>query len=87
MFQLYATAVSRDGETTDAELLERYYKARDALNLELVDGTGRRIETSAIHIADYTSAKRDRADAPELDVLISDASYWDRRLSQDPPAA
>lgn len=77
VFRLFAEAVPR-GDTTpvDAVKLERYYRSRDALALELQDDTGRRIATDVIHIADYT------ADAPgeiELDVLIGDEGYWARR--------
>jgi hypothetical protein len=77
VFRLYAQAVARGGEQQDAAKLERYYAARDALNLELTDATGARIRTSAIHIADYTI--EDGPSAIELDVLISDDDYWDRR--------
>jgi hypothetical protein len=77
VFRLYAEAVPRaDVASRDETKLERYYKSRDALQLELFDPTGRRIPTSTIHIADY-SADGD-ADC-ELDVLIADAAYWERR--------
>ena len=48
-----------------------------ALKLELVDATGRLVPTSAIHIADYRS-ETDGGDC-ELDVLIADTEYWQRR--------
>ena len=83
VFRLFSQAVSPDGTTRDASLLERYYKARDALNLQLVDGDGRAIKTSAIHIVDYT-ADNSGADRLELDVLISDEAYWDRRKIDRP---
>jgi len=72
VFPLFAQAVPHDSETRDVTLLERYYKARDALRLELQDETGRTLRTSAIHIADYS----DDGKTAELDVLISDAAYW-----------
>jgi hypothetical protein len=80
VFQLFAIAIPRGGSksTKDDALLERYYKARDALRLDLCDAHGRGIRTSAIHIADYTI--EEGSDALELDVLISDDSYWRRRL-------
>ncbi len=77
VFRLYAQAVARDGSEQDASKLERYYKARDALNLELTDGQGIPIPTSAIHIADYTIEEGPAA--IELDVLIPDEGYWARR--------
>lgn len=77
IFRLYAEAVPRaDDAERDEAKLERYYKSRDALKLELVDATGRVIPTSAIHIVDYRGD--DMGDC-ELDVLIADASYWERR--------
>lgn len=76
VFRLYAEAVPRDGERDDIKL-RRYYKARDALGLELVDDTGAIVPTSAIHIADYAAEEGDAA--RELDVLIADESYWERR--------
>jgi len=77
VFRLFAKAVAPDGAEQDAALLQRYYKARDALNLELTDATGAKIPTSAIHIADYTI--EDGPTAIHLDVLIPDEGYWARR--------
>src|SRR5678815_1368305 len=76
VFRLFAQAVPRDG-SRDNDMLERYYKARDALRLQLEDASGRVIRTSAIHIADYTI--EDGEKAIELDVLISDDAYWGKR--------
>ena len=59
-------------------MLERYYTARDALKLELVDDSGQSIRTSAIHIADYTI--EEGPTAIEFDVLVTDAEYWTARL-------
>lgn len=77
VFRLFAHAVPKDGASKDAELLDRYHKSRDALSLALEDANGRTIRTSAIHIADYSV--EEGATAIELDVLISDDSYWQRR--------
>ena len=77
VFQLFAQAVPRDKSKKDQALLDRYHQSRDALNLELQDDRGRVIKTSAIHITDY--ADDAGAPPPELDVLISDSSYWARR--------
>jgi hypothetical protein len=79
VFQLYAEAVPvRGAGTMDAEKLDRYHRSRDALGLSLEDDSGRAIRTSAIHISDY-SEKRDGS--IELEVLISDRDYWNRRVS------
>jgi hypothetical protein len=77
VFRLFAQAVAADGSHQDAVKLERYYKARDALNLELTDETGAKIPASTIHIADYSV--EDGPSAIRLDVLIADEAYWARR--------
>lgn len=77
VFRLYAQAAPRDGSPEDASMLDRYYRARDALKLELVDANGAAIPTSTIHIADYTV--EDGPGAIALDVLIADEGYWARR--------
>ena len=81
VFRLFAQAVPRDGSPKDMEMLDRYYKARDTLRLELQDSDGRVIRTSAVHIADYTIEEGETA--LELDVLISDDEYWSRRPGSD----
>ena len=77
VFRLFSQAVPRDNSSRDQALLDRYYKARDALKLELVDAGGTVIPTSAIHIADYSVEEGPTAIA--LDVLINDEGYWARR--------
>jgi hypothetical protein len=78
VFRLYAEAVPRaESAERDEAKLARYYRSRDALKLELVDPAGRVIPTSAIHIADYRSD--DHGGDCELDVLIADVEYWERR--------
>ena len=79
VFRLFAEAVPPSGARDEAKL-ERYYKARDALPLELQDTEGRPITTTTIHIADY-SAERGAGEIV-LDVLISDRGYWRQRDSQ-----
>ena len=82
IFRLFAEAVPRADEAArDEAKLERYYKSRDALALELVDAAGQRIPTSAIHIADYRAEGSD--EDCELDVLITDVSYWSRRTASN----
>jgi hypothetical protein len=78
VFRLFAQAVPPDGSARNAAGLERYYRARDALNLELQDGSGWTLRTSAIHIVDYTV---ESGGTPlQLDVLIKDAAYWESRV-------
>jgi hypothetical protein len=75
IFRLFSEAVPMPGgEPRDQNKLARYYAARDKLDLELVDASGKRILTTAIHIADYTLQRGD--EALELEVLISDEDYW-----------
>lgn len=77
VFRLFAEAVPAPGaDVADAEKLARYHRSRDALGLTLEDDAGRAIQTTAIHIADYS----DRTGGGiELEVLISDAEYWRSR--------
>lgn len=79
VFRLFACAVPRNGSPKDQVLLERYLKARNALDLELQDATGSEIHTSAVHIADYSV--EEGIQAVSLDVLIKDAAYWARRVA------
>lgn len=74
VFRLYAQAVAPDLSQQDSAKLERYYKARDALGLELTDQTGAKIPTSAIHIVDQTV--EEGPSAIHLEVLIPDDGYW-----------
>jgi hypothetical protein len=72
IFRLFTEAVPMPGgEPRDEDKLARYHAARDKLGLELVDAAGKRIETSAIHIADYGEKSL------ELDVLVSEDEFWD----------
>ena len=79
VFRLFARAVPHDGSARDENMLARYHDARDALDLELEDTSGKRIRTSTIHITDYTVEAG--VQAIELDVLIRDEAYWQSRLS------
>lgn len=75
IFRLFTEAVPmRGGEPRDREKLARYQAARDKLGLELVNAEGRMIETTTIHIADYT--EKQGRDAMELDVLVPDEEFW-----------
>jgi len=79
VFRLYAAAVPRSGSPQDEAMLRRYHKSRDALALELQDADGRVVRTSAVHIADYTV--EEGAQALEIEVLIKDDEYWERRAA------
>ena len=77
VFGLYTEAVPRPGgEVSDQAALDRYHRSRDKLSLSLEDDAGRRIRTSAIHIADYSAI---RGGGIEIEVLISDRDYWKSR--------
>lgn len=77
IFRLFVEAVpTPGGDVVDRDKLERYHKSRDALALALEDDAGRRIRTSAIHIADYSQRPNGRM---SLEVLITDPEYWSRR--------
>jgi hypothetical protein len=80
VFRLFAQAVPPDDGSTKSEaVLQRYYKARDALRLQLHDELGQPIQTSAIHIVDYSE---EASGAPlVLDVLIKDEAYWAQRTA------
>jgi hypothetical protein len=78
VFRLFAEATPMPGgEPLDQVKLARYFAARDALGLQLVDAAGRVIETSVIHIADYTVERG--PGAVSLDVLVTDEGYWGNR--------
>jgi len=77
VFKLYTDAVpTPGGDVSDADKLARYHKSRDALGLSLEDDAGRAVQTTAIHIADYTHLDRGRID---VEALIDDARYWKTR--------
>ena len=79
VFQLYAQAVPTAGaDAADQDLLDRYHRSRDLLDLSLSDDAGQAIRTSAIHIADYSKQK---GGSIEIEVLIADREYWQKRNS------
>jgi hypothetical protein len=82
VFRLFAEAIpTPGGEVVDEEKLARYLRSRDALGLALEDADGTLVPTSAIHIADYAEARGPAA--REIEVLISDSGYWERRADGD----
>jgi len=77
VFKLFAEAIPTPGAAVvSQEKLDRYYKSRDALGLQLEDDTGRIVATSAIHIEDYSDR---RGGGLHLEVLVSDRGYWKHR--------
>lgn len=73
VFRLLAEAThASSGEITDRAKLARYYKARDALQLELIDADGRPVAARTIDIVDRTIERG--SDALELEVALGDSS-------------
>lgn len=80
VFRLFAEAVPAPGaDVADQEKLDRYHRSRDALGLSLEDDAGRTVRTTAIHISDYSDRQ---GGSIELEVLISDRAYWQRRAPE-----
>ena len=78
VFGLYSQAVPETpGGVVDAEKLQRYYKARDALRLKLIDQRERAVPGATIHI--YPSAGKPTDEALELEVHIPDPRFWRAR--------
>ena len=77
VFRLFTEAVPDPGASVrDEAKLDRYHRSRDALGLSLEDQSGRAIQTTAIHISDYSERQ---GGTIELEVLISDSLYWRQR--------
>jgi hypothetical protein len=75
VFRLFAEAnPETSAEATDEEKLSRYYAARDALELQLAEPSGRLIRTDTIHIADYSVEAG--PDALEVEVTLSDPHFF-----------
>jgi hypothetical protein len=82
VFLLFREAVpARGGGIADVDKLERYHQSRDALGLTLEDVDGTPVRATAIHVADYATARD--ADDRHLEVLISDDGYWRRRAARE----
>lgn len=81
VFGLYREAVPETpGGVVDAEKLARYYKARDALQLALVDERDRSVPGATIHI--YPTPEKKSDEAFELEVHISDPAFWRARKKE-----
>ncbi len=73
VFRLYAHAVPETpGAVADPKKLQRYYKARDALQLEVIDPDGNVIPETTVHVYERVGGD----DALELEVHIADAGFW-----------
>lgn len=70
VFLLFTEALGVTNAQTDRERLERYYAARDELDLALEDANGARIPTIAIHIVDW------HADNPDAEMEVE--VFWAR---------
>lgn len=76
VFRLFTEAVSASsGAPNDEAKLARYYRARDALGLELFDAAGGKVATDRIHIADRTEEEGPKAIT--LEVVVSDPAFWE----------
>jgi hypothetical protein len=82
VFRLFAEATPEtSAHATDEERLARYYAARDALGLQLVEPTGRIVRTDTIHIADYSV--EGGPDAIEVEVALRDPTFFQPFPDQD----
>ncbi len=84
VFRLYTDAVPETpGAVADPEKLQRYYKARDTLQLEVIDSDGNVVPETTVHV--YERAGSD--DALELEVHIADVGFWRAMADDDTSAA
>ena len=75
IFRLFTESnAESSAEPTDEQMLARYYAAREALDLRLLDPRGREIGTKSIHIVDYSVELG--PEAMEIDVTITDPAFW-----------
>ncbi|MDQ6633349.1 MAG: hypothetical protein M3Z10_01185 [Gemmatimonadota bacterium] len=75
IFRLFTESnAESSADATDEEMLARYYAAREALGLRLLDPGGREIGTTWIHIVDYSVELG--PEALEIDVTITDPAFW-----------
>ena len=78
VFQLFADAedASYRGDRAQSEaLLDRYYQARDALELTLQSADGMLIPTEAIHIYDFGAYGMEEM-GREVHAHITDSTFW-----------
>lgn len=74
VFRLFSDAQSDTGPH-DKELIERYYRERDRLDLSVTSPFGTRIPTSVVHISDFAEGPND--DSYEVEVHVSDPSFFE----------
>ena len=76
IFRMFAEAQPEtSAQPSDTAKLQRYYEARDALGLELLDARGRRVAAETIHISDCSEEAG--LDALVLEVILSDPAFWE----------
>ncbi len=77
VFRLYAEALPKaPGRVNDPEKLQRYYRARDALGLQLLDPDSRTVEDVTVHVYERAGDRRNEAGGLEIEVRISDPVFW-----------
>jgi hypothetical protein len=75
IFRLFTeSSAESSADPTDEAKLARYYAARDALGLRLMDPRGREIGTAWIHITDYSIEYG--PEALDIEVAIRDPGFW-----------
>ena len=84
VFRLYADAVPETpGAVADPDKLQRYYKARNTLQLDVIDSDGNVVPETTVHV--YERAGSD--DALKLEVHIADAGFWKARATDGASAS
>jgi hypothetical protein len=82
IFRLFTESnAESSAEPTNEQMLARYYAAREALGLRLLDPRGREIGTRSIHIVDYSVEQG--AESMEIEVAIADPAFWHPLPSHD----
>ncbi len=79
VFRLYSEAVpDTPGRVADPEKLQRYYKARDALGLDLIGPDGEPVTGATVHVYEQPRG----AGGLELEVHIADPAFWNARQGE-----
>ncbi len=79
VFRLYSEAVpDTPGRVADPEKLQRYYKARDALGLDLVGPDGEPVTGATVHVYEQPGG----VGGLELEVHIADPAFWNARQGE-----
>jgi len=78
IFRLFADA-QRDTGPSDQEMIARYYRERDKLDLTVTGPDGRLVPTSVVHIADFADESLDGL--CEVELHIEDPTFFGGRSS------